>query len=140
MSIQNNEKINISGTYVRNLEGAKIVDGREVEGGYFVCETLPNWGTAGQLCYCTGDSKFYQYTGTTWEEKKFGTDAYTKNEVDGKIGGLTSDLTELTSELSELEDNIISYKTAINNNIEELNSALNAYIEDIDTLIGTGTI
>jgi hypothetical protein len=138
MSIQNNEKINISGTYVRNLDGAKIVDGREVEGGYFVCETLPDWGTAGQLCYCTGTSsgpvnKFYQYTGNSWEEKKFGTDAYTKDEVDGKIGDLTSDL-------SELEDDITGYKTTINGKLEELTEALNAYIEDIDTLIGTGTI
>ena len=51
MAINNNEKINISGTYVRNLEGAKIVDGKEVEGGYFVCAALPAWGTIGQLCF-----------------------------------------------------------------------------------------
>ena len=42
MAINNDEKINISGTYVRNLDGAKIVDGKEVEGGYFVCEALPS--------------------------------------------------------------------------------------------------
>ena len=71
MAINNDEKINISGTYVRNLDGAKIVDGKEVEGGYFVCESLPNWGTIGQLCYCTGTeevpvNKFYQYNGTAW--------------------------------------------------------------------------
>lgn len=74
--INENDKINISGTYVRNLpyeQGAKIVDGKEVEGGYFVCESLPSWGTIGQLCYCTGSAdspinKFYKYDGSSWKE------------------------------------------------------------------------
>ena len=77
--INDNDKINISGTYVRNLpyeQGAKIVDGKEVEGGYFVCDSLPSWGTTGQLCYCTGTdadpiNKFYQYNGTSWVEVNY---------------------------------------------------------------------
>ena len=90
MAINNDEKINISGTYVRNLDGAKIVDGKEVEGGYFVCDSLPSWGTVGQLCYCTGTAskpvnKFYQYNGNSWEEAKLG------NPIpDEKIGTLLS--------------------------------------------------
>ena len=76
MAIISADKINISGTLVRNTGGAdKIVDGKEVEGGYFVCETLPSTGsywTTGQLCYCTGDSQFYQYNGSTWEPANLG--------------------------------------------------------------------
>lgn len=81
MAISENQKINISGTYVRNTGGVdKIVDGKEVEGGYFVCESLPSSGnhwTKGQLCYCTGTTespinKFYQYNGSSWAEKTFG--------------------------------------------------------------------
>lgn len=80
MAIIDADKINISGTLVRNRGGIdKIVDGKEVEGGYFVCETLPTWGTTGQLCYCTGTeanpiNKFYQYNGTSssWVVKDFG--------------------------------------------------------------------
>ena len=71
--INNDEKINISGTYVRNLDGAKIVDGKEVEGGYFTCQNIPSWGTLGQLCFCTGTettpiNKFYKYDGKAWQE------------------------------------------------------------------------
>jgi hypothetical protein len=42
MAINEKDKINISGTLGRYLgDGAKIVDGKEVEGGYFVCDSLP---------------------------------------------------------------------------------------------------
>lgn len=63
--------IEIFGTLVRNDNNTnrdKIVQGSQVEGGYFVCSTLPTSGTwaNGQLCYCTGDSQFYQYDGSTW--------------------------------------------------------------------------
>ena len=69
--------IEIFGTLVRNDGGTnrdKIVQGTQVEGGYFVCNTLPTQGTwaTGQLCYCESDSKFYQYNGTSWVEKIFG--------------------------------------------------------------------
>lgn len=69
--------IEIFGTLVRNDGGTnrdKIVQGTQVEGGYFVCNTLPTQGTwaTGQLCYCESDSKFYQYNGTNWVEKIFG--------------------------------------------------------------------
>jgi hypothetical protein len=50
-----------------------IVHTDQVEGGYFVCATKPTSGTwqTGQLCYCTGDNKFYQYNGTSWMPKEF---------------------------------------------------------------------
>lgn len=81
--------IEIFGTLVRNDDNTnrdKIVQGYQVEGGYFVCESLPTTGTwaTGQLCYCQADNKFYQYNGTNWVEKEFGTkvEASTTN---GKI-------------------------------------------------------
>ena len=73
-----NIDIEIFGTLGRNdsnIDRDKIVLGRQVEGGYFVCETPPTSGTwaVGQLCYCTGErySKFYQYNGTNWVEPLF---------------------------------------------------------------------
>ncbi len=80
--------INIYGTLVRPVETDKIVQGSQVDGGYFVCETLPTTGTwsTGQLCYCQKDSKFYQYNGTTWAEKEFGT----KTEASTSNAGLMS--------------------------------------------------
>jgi hypothetical protein len=62
--------INIYGTLVRPVDSDKIVQGSQVEGGYFTCNNLPTTGawTSGQLCYCTSTSKFYQYNGTSWIE------------------------------------------------------------------------
>ena len=62
--------INIYGTLVRPVESDKIVNGSQVEGGYFVCSALPSWGAKGQLCYCTDDSKFYQHNGTNWVDAR----------------------------------------------------------------------
>jgi hypothetical protein len=69
--------IEIFGTLIRNDNNTnrdKIVQGSQVEGGYFVCSTLPTSGTwtTGQLCYCTGDSKFHQYDGTAWAVANLG--------------------------------------------------------------------
>lgn len=63
--------IEIFGTLVRNDNNTnkdKIVQGNQVDGGYFVCETLPAEGIwkEGQLCYCTADSNFYQYKQNKW--------------------------------------------------------------------------
>lgn len=59
--------IKIYGTLIRDTESDKIVQGSQVEGGYFVCKTLPSWGDMGQLCYCSTDNKFYQYRTVTEE-------------------------------------------------------------------------
>lgn len=34
--------------------------------------TINNAIVNGSLCYCTADSKFYQYNGTSWVEAKLG--------------------------------------------------------------------
>ena len=100
--------IEIFGTLVRNDNNTnrdKIVNGSQVEGGYFVCEALPTNGTwtEGQLCYCQADNKFYIYNGTTWEESKLNHEAPTKtseltndsdfatnSSVDAAIAGITA--------------------------------------------------
>lgn len=64
--------INIYGTLVRDVDyntPSKIVRGYQVEGGYFVCENLPEWGDIGQLCYCSTDQKFYQYLPITEQDE-----------------------------------------------------------------------
>lgn len=73
--------IEIFGTLVRNDNNTnrdKIVQAVQVEGGYFVCESLPTAGTwqKGQLCYCTGTSaapvnKYYNYNGSSWVVASF---------------------------------------------------------------------
>lgn len=69
--------IKLYGTLIRDddTNTQKIVKAAQVEGGYFVCSAKPTSGTwqTGQLCYSTGDSKFYQFNGTNWVEKEFGT-------------------------------------------------------------------
>lgn len=125
MAIIDNEKINISGTYVRNLDGAKIVDGKEVEGGYFVCESLPTWGTTGQLCYCTGTAskpvnKFYSYNGSAWVESSINM-LYYSNEtpiVNG-IGSIKPNQTFTNVPLSTMLDWILyPYVDLQVNNVE----------------------
>ncbi len=59
-----------------------VVDGKYVKGGYVVvsdtAERNALKGASGEnivngsLCYCTGDSKFYQYNGTDWVEAILG--------------------------------------------------------------------
>ena len=50
-----------------NGAGGIVISGDAVKGGYFVTDTIdniPSWSSvAGTLCYCTADSKFYQYNG-----------------------------------------------------------------------------
>ena len=68
--------IKLYGTLIRDddTNTQKIVNANQVAGGYFVCASVPTSGTwlTGQLCYCTADSKFYQYNGSSWQEKEFG--------------------------------------------------------------------
>lgn len=65
--------IKIYGTLIRD-DDTKIVRGSQVEGGYFVCSSLPTTGswTTGQLCYCTADGgKTYRYNGKSWVEESY---------------------------------------------------------------------
>lgn len=68
-----------TGNTIFNSNGGILISGDAVKGGYFVTdavENIPSWAnTEGTLCYCTSNSKFYQYNGTSWTEKDFGTAA-----------------------------------------------------------------
>ena len=84
--------INIYGTLVRTTESDKIVQGSQVEGGYFVCEVLPTWGSIGQLCYCSTDKKFYQYCAV--EEEVDGVTTTTNRWVDAKFDSVSPRIDE----------------------------------------------
>lgn len=66
-------------TNIINDTDQYLLDAKNVKGSYVVVgstterDSLPAATTVtGSLCYCTGDSKFYQYNGTQWVEKTFG--------------------------------------------------------------------
>ena len=67
--------LNLMNTAYNSVSGV-VISGDAVKGGYFVTDTLeniPSWSNVtGTLCYCTADSKFYQYNGSSWQEKEFG--------------------------------------------------------------------
>lgn len=84
-----------------------VVEGKYVKGGYSVVATKnelfadptiknsPNIkGTNGEnivegsLCYCQEDSKLYQYNGTTWAEKEFGTKAEATTTTPGLMSAV----------------------------------------------------
>lgn len=48
-----------------NTTDGYLCEGKDIKGGYFVVDTIANAPAAitqtGSLCYCTGDSTFYQY-------------------------------------------------------------------------------
>ena len=64
---------------------------------------------SGSLCYCTADSKFYQYNGSSWQEKEFGTNA-------------TSDANKLY--LVGAKDQTSNPQTYSNSNVYMTNGAL----------------
>lgn len=74
-------------TNIINDTNQYLLDAKNVKGTFVVVastaerDALPAATTVnGSLCYCTADSKFYQYNGSSWQEKEFGTnttnDAY----------------------------------------------------------------
>lgn len=69
-----NKGLNLMNT-AYNSAGGIVLSGDAVKGGYFVTDTLdniPSWThVAGTLCYCTEDSKFYQYSGSEWKKVLF---------------------------------------------------------------------
>lgn len=69
-----------------SLASKHLTDAEFIKGGYLVVSTVEERDALpiannttdgviveGSLCYCTADSKFYQYNGTNWAEKEFGT-------------------------------------------------------------------
>jgi len=70
----------IVNTKIENQTNQYLLDAKNVKGSYVVVNSikerdeLPAATTVtGSLCYCTADSKFYQYNGSIWIEKEFGT-------------------------------------------------------------------
>ena len=68
-----------------SLASKHLTDAEFIKGGFFVISntselngmTVASGNTdgtivSGSLCYCTADSKFYQYNGSSWQEKEFG--------------------------------------------------------------------
>ena len=66
-------------TQIINDTDQHHLDAKNVKGTFVVVAStternaLPAATTVkGSLCYCTADSKFYQYNGSSWQEKNFG--------------------------------------------------------------------
>jgi hypothetical protein len=115
-----------------SLASKHLTDAEFIKGGYLVIDSLSKItpGSAdylpvaegsndgvivtGSLCYCQEDSKFYQYTGTAWEEKEF---------------GVNTNATESTSGLMSQEDK---------QKLDGIESGANKTIVD-DTLSDTST-
>lgn len=51
-----------------NTADGYLCEGTDIRGGYFTIDAIANISSKitqiGSLCYCTGDSKFYQFDGT----------------------------------------------------------------------------
>jgi hypothetical protein len=116
---------------VVNLAGGIVAEGFDVAGGYFVIDALSNIPSyanqTGQLCFCTGDSKFYQYNGSSWEEVKL---------VTTKTSELTDDIgLAKNADLAELRSQVI---TDITNNGSEVSFTKNGQTSSFNTtFVGT---
>ncbi len=69
-------------TNIINDTDQYLLDAKNVKGGYIVVSSITERNSLpvattveGSLCYCTADSKFYQYNNGAWAEKEFGTKA-----------------------------------------------------------------
>ena len=74
------------GTTMENTANGYLTEATNVKGGFFVIDNLANLpntyqAVAGVLCYCTGNSKFYQYDGSSWNVKTFESSAKYINYV-----------------------------------------------------------
>jgi hypothetical protein len=82
--------LTINTNIVNDTESGYVLDAKNIKGGYFIVGQNPNdiidfniipsgIKVNGSLCYCTADSKFYQYNGTDWVEALA---AITTEEID----------------------------------------------------------
>ncbi len=103
----------IVNTNIENQTNGYLLDAKNVKGGYLVVDSTDDLTSLpeativeGSLCYCTADSKFYQYNGTSWPEKEFGT----KAEASISAAGLMSatDKTKLNGIAAGAEVNVQS--------------------------------
>lgn len=120
-------------TNIINDTDQYLLDAKNVKGSYVVVtsaderDTLPAATTVkGSLCYVTGTAaapvnKFYQYNGTSWVEKEFGT----TTEATTSAAGLMSaaDKTKLTGIASGAEVNVQA-------DWNETNTSSDAYIKN----------
>ena len=110
---------------VVNLAGGIVAEGFDVAGGYFVIDALANIPSyanqTGQLCFCTGDSKFYQYNGSSWEEVKL---------VTTKTSELIDDIgLAKNADLAELQSQINSYEMDTTKTFEDLTILVTNHID-----------
>ena len=102
-----NNKLNTAGAKIVNLATGSIADAVDIEGGYFVTQSIEITDTeeagkiprhacvAGALCYCKSDNRFYQYNGAKWvfadteETIKLSEDLWTDKTI-GYIQGTAS--------------------------------------------------
>ena len=144
----------IVNTQIRNDTDQHLLDAKNVRGTFVVVtstaerDALPAATTVnGSLCYCTADLKFYQYNGSSWQEKEFGTnatnDAYnlgyydtiTKNSdgtytITRQTGYLTINAEDITSGSNETVNSAHAYVYAYSS--KKVSDAL----YDWDAIIG----
>lgn len=82
-------------TNIINDTDQYLLDAKNVKGGYVVVssiterDSLPVATTVkGSLCYCTANSKFYQYNNGAWAEKEFGTKAEATTTTPGLMSAV----------------------------------------------------
>ena len=136
--------IKIYGTLVRDdsTNVDKIVQGSQVEGGFFVCKELPSSGSwiEGQLCYCTGTitspiNEFYQYNGLTWEEAKLGTSISEGANIDITEDGQISLKDEITLTKIQATDITLGDKTVLTAKINPISGAYGSEEEPLNQII-----
>ena len=100
-------------TNIINDTDQYLLDAKNVKGGFIVVDTtalrdaLPTATTVkGSLCYCVADSKFYQYNGSTWEEKVLGITTTASTSAAGLMS--TSDKSKLDGIAAGAEVNVQS--------------------------------
>ena len=134
--------IEIFGTLVRNDNNTnkdKIVQGNQVDGGYFVCETLPAEGIwkEGQLCYCTADSNFYQYKQNKWvvsiELSKYADKVHTHEQEKLYPKNISMSYQEAEIKLGESNNVLIQpgYISVVDNTVDDnINGIVNNIVLD----------
>lgn len=119
-------------TNIINDTDQYLLDAKNVKGGYIVVnsiaerDSLPAATTViGSLCYCTADSKFYQYNGTAWAEKEFGTTVEATTSAAGLMSA--SDKQKLSGIAPGAEVNVQS-------DWNETNTSSDAFIKNKPTI------
>lgn len=74
-----------------NTTDGYLCEGKDIKGSYFVVSAIANASAAitqtGSLCFCTGDSKFYQYNGSSWVVASFSDMSAYLPKAGGNVSG-----------------------------------------------------